>query len=45
MISIRLVLMVLTLVCLFAASLGVDAKKVSLGWLGMFFWALSLWVV
>lgn len=41
MITIHLVLLLIALVCLFCAAVGVSAQRVNLGWMGLFFWALS----
>lgn len=41
--NVHFVLMFLALVCLFLAAIGRPANSpVSLGWLGLFFWALDL---
>jgi hypothetical protein len=37
-----LLLMVAAVVCLFLAAFGVAARRVSLGWLGLAFWALTV---
>lgn len=40
--SAHFVLMLIALICLFCAAVGVPSNRVSLGWLGLFFWAISL---
>lgn len=42
MITINVFLMVLALVLLLLAALNIGHPRVNLGWLGLFFWALSL---
>ena len=37
-----LLLMVAAVVCLFLAAFGVAARRVSLGWLGLALWALTV---
>lgn len=37
-----LLLMVAAVVCLFLAAFGVAVRRVSLGWLGLAFWALAV---
>jgi hypothetical protein len=37
-------LQIIALICLFCAALGVPVSRVSLGWLGMALWLLSLMV-
>jgi hypothetical protein len=41
--SIDLILMIVACVCLIVAALNVDVTggKVNIGWLGLFFWALT----
>lgn len=41
--SVDLILMIVACICLILAALSVDVTggKVSLGWLGLFFWALT----
>lgn len=45
MLTLRLILTILSLICLFCAAVGVNAPRVSLGWLGLFFWLLSVVVL
>jgi hypothetical protein len=41
--SVHFVLMLIAAICLFAAAIGrPTTPPISLGWLGMFFWALDL---
>ena len=41
--SATLILMIIALVCLFLAAIPLPfANPIQLGWLGMFFWGLSL---
>lgn len=40
--SLHLFLVILAAVCLALAGLGVGVPRVSLGWLGMLFWLLSI---
>jgi hypothetical protein len=42
--GIGMLLMILAVICLVLAAFGVSVRSVSLGWLGMAFWALSLLV-
>jgi len=44
MLNATVVLQVIALVCLICAALGVPStpSRISLGWLGLFFWLLSL---
>lgn len=37
-----LLLMIAAVVCLFLAAFGVAVRRVSLGWLGLAFWALAV---
>lgn len=37
-----LLLMLAAVVCLFLAAFGIAARRVSLGWLGLAFWALAV---
>jgi len=39
--NLHFVIVILSLLCLFLAAIGVPSSKISLGWLGMFFWLLS----
>jgi hypothetical protein len=42
-ISVHFVLMLIAIICLFCAAIGRPATSpISLGWLGLFFWALDL---
>lgn len=41
--SIHTVLMVIAVICLFCAAIGRPATSpISIGWLGLFFWALDI---
>jgi hypothetical protein len=42
MISLRLILMIIGLVCLLLAGLNVSAPRVNLGWLGLALWLLAV---
>lgn len=42
MIAINLMLMIAAFICLLLAACGVPSGRVSLGWLGLAFWSLSL---
>lgn len=41
MLSINLLLIILSLVCLFCAAIGVPSSRVNLGFAGLFLWLLS----
>jgi hypothetical protein len=41
-ITLNLVLMIFAVICLALAAIGVPTTKVSLGWLGLAFWALAV---
>jgi hypothetical protein len=44
--SVHFVLMLIALICLFCAAINRPASApISLGWLGMFFWALDILVL
>ena len=40
--NVHFVLMLIAVVCFFCAAIGRPASPISLGWLGLFFWALTL---
>jgi hypothetical protein len=42
--SAKLILLVIAVVCFIAAAIGVDVKQVSLGWVGLAFFAGSFLV-
>lgn len=42
MVSLSAFLMLIALILLFLAAIGVSSPRISLGWLGMFFWALDV---
>lgn len=44
MLSIRLVLTILALICLFCAAMNISTTRVNFGWLGLFCWLLSVTV-
>lgn len=42
MLNVHFVLTLIALICFFCAAIGKPSGPVSLGWLGLFFWALDL---
>jgi len=42
MISLKLILMILALVCLLLTAFNVSAQRVQLGWLGLALWLLAV---
>lgn len=40
--SVTSLLMIVAAILLVLAAVGVPASRISLGWLGMFFWSLSI---
>lgn len=42
MINVNIILLIIAFICLLLAALNIPSNRVSLGWLGLSFWVLSL---